>query len=435
VAATTTGERIICPVCFSTNQAYGLCASCGAKIEEPPPEPDTSTVKGKAEKAVKVVQKKTGLTKKQLIIAAAILGPLLLMTVLMLPKPAAVPPPGTSTDTGNPELDKLGVKTPVVHESSDKATVLASKSAGFKVTPIPDWWYEDTTELTKPAPSFGAYSERTNQKLLFVKFDDMSPVANITAFAGKPPYIADNVVLTAVQSENILDHGEQVIGDGTIKWVMDKCLDKDGNEVRVFLGGFPAMEKGKSFLVVGQKYDPKATAGFDYQIALATIDQLAADRTEKGNQQKLSGDTADTSTDTGTGATASAGGDADDEEDAPRKKAATAEDMQAFFDTVKDKVKSNLELPEWAQEEMKKDKESRKKWKVRLTVGVDHQGNLKRLEKQEIPDEDIEKICTALENAITGSAPFKDVPGFKGQELQFVVKLSGAKVKVEKPSL
>ncbi len=157
-------ERIICPVCFSTNQAYGTCASCGANIEEPPPEPDTSTVKGKAEAAVKVVQKKTGLTQKQLIIAGAVLGPLLLMTLLMLPHPSAAPPPGTATTTGNPELDNL-VKTPTVHQSSDKATVLASKSAGFKVTPIPDWWYEDTSELTKPAASFGAYSERTNEKL------------------------------------------------------------------------------------------------------------------------------------------------------------------------------------------------------------------------------------------------------------------------------
>ena len=85
----------------------------------------------------------------------------------MLPKPAAVAPKADNGSSGNPELDKL-VKTPTTHDSSDKATVLASKSAGFKVTPMPDWWYEDTSDLTKPAPSFGAYSERTNEKLLFV---------------------------------------------------------------------------------------------------------------------------------------------------------------------------------------------------------------------------------------------------------------------------
>ncbi|MBS2005826.1 MAG: hypothetical protein JST01_02220 [Cyanobacteria bacterium SZAS TMP-1] len=424
-------ERIICPVCFSSNSAYGACASCGANIEAPPAEPDTTTVKGKAEKTLKVVQKKTGLTKKQLIIAAAVLGPLFLMTVAMLPKPAAVPPPGAGT--GNPELDKL-VYVPKAHESSDKATVLATKSAGFKVTPIPDWWYEDTSELTKPAPSFGAYSERTNQKLLFVLFEDMSPVANLTAFAGKPPYISDGEVLTATD-ENVLDHGEQVLGDSTIKWIIDRCRDKEGKEVRVFLAAFPAMEPGKSFLIVGQKYDPKATAGFDHQIALATVDQLAADRTAKANRSKL-GQSEGTPTTAGNASATGTGTDSaetDDEEDGV-KKPATAEDIEAFFATVKEKVKANLELPDWAKEELKKpDKSTRKKWKVRITVGVDQQGNLKRLEKQDVTEEDIEKVSSALVNAVTASAPFKDVPAFKGPELKFVVKLSGEKIKVEKP--
>jgi len=431
--ADPTAERIICPVCFSSNSNYGACSSCGANIEAPPPEPDSKTVKGKAEKTLMQVQKKTGLTKKQLIIAAAVLGPLFLMTLMMLPKPAAAPVPGAST--GNPELDKL-IATPKTHDSSDKATVLATKSAGFKVTPIPDWWYEDTTELTKPAPSFGAYSERTNQKLLFVQFEDMSPVANLTAFAGKPPYMADGNVLTALPEENILEHGEQILGDSTIKWIPDRCRDKEGTEVRVFLAAFPSIEPGKSFLVVGQKYDPKASAGFDHQIALATIDQLAVDRTAKANRSKLgqSEGTPKSVTEAASTGTGTDAADAGDDDEDSVKKPATAEDIQAFFDKVRDKVKSNLELPDWAQEEMKKtDKSTRRKWKVRLTVGVDKDGNLKRLEKQEITDEDIEKVSSALENAITASAPFKDVPAFKGVELRMVVKLSGEKVKVEKP--
>jgi hypothetical protein len=311
---------------------------------------------------------------------------------------------------------------------------LASKSAGFKITPIPDWWYEDTSELTKPAPSFGVFSERTNEKLVFVKFDDMSPVANLTAFAGKPPYMIDGSVLTEKETEGILDHGEQVLGDATVKWILVRCTNKDTVEVRVFLASFPAMEKGQSFLVVGQKYDPASTSGFDHQVALATIDQLAADRTAKGNVKKLASvdgtETSDDSATTGTGAAATS--DADDDEDGARK-AATAKDIEVFFDTVKEKVKSNLELPDWAQDELKKPKGTRKKWKVRLTVGVDKDGNLKRLEKQDMTDEDIEKVSNSLENAIRASAPFKDVPRFKQPELRFMVKLSGEKVKVEKP--
>ena len=426
-------ERIICPVCFSTNHDYGLCASCGAKIDPPPPGPDTSTVKGKAEKAVAEVQKKTGLTKKQLIIAASVLGPLFLMTLLMLPHPA---PPTTTTTTTSTGTGAGGTATASLpaHESSDKATVLASKSAGFRITPMPDWWYEDTSELTKPNLSFGCYSERTNEKLLFVKFDDLSPVANLQAFVGKPPFITDNVVLFASKEDPVIEHGEQVLGDATIKWLVDRCYDKDGTEVRVFLAAFPAIEPGKSFLVVGQKFDPKSTSGFDYQVALATIDQLATDRTAQANQKKLAtpDGTPTSTTSTATGNGAPSGGDADDDEDSGPKKAASAKDVEAFFATIKNTIQSNLELPEWAQDELKKDKATRKKWKVRLTVGIDKDGNLKRLEKQDISDEDVDKVSNALENAIRASAPFKGVPGFKGMELKFVVKLSGKKLKVEK---
>ncbi|MBU6450845.1 MAG: hypothetical protein KGS72_03635 [Cyanobacteria bacterium REEB67] len=422
----TTTERIICPVCFSTNHDYGKCASCGALIEAPPPGPDTSTVKGKAEHAVKKVQAKTGLTKKQLIIAASILGPLFLMTLLMLPKPAPVAPPTTTAAGGT---GGAAAPPPPAHESSDKATVIASKSAGFRITPMPDWWYEDTSELTKPNASFGAYSERTNQKLLFVKFDDMSPVANLQAFVGRPPYLTDGAVLMASKDDPIIEHGEQVLGDSTVKWLVDRCYDKDGVEARIFMAAFPAVETGKSFLVIGQKFDPKSTSGFDYQVALATIDQLASDRTALANQKKLA--TPDGETPAQAAADARAASDADDDEDGP-KKVASAKDVEDFFASVKENVQSNLELPEWAQEELKKDKAERKKWKVRLTIGIDKAGNLKRLEKQEIPDEDIEKISNSLENAVRASAPFKDVPNFKSMELKFVVKLSGKKLKVEK---
>jgi hypothetical protein len=432
--ATAVAERIICPVCFSTNSEYGACASCGALIEPPPPGPDTSTYKGKAEKAAKDLQKKTGLTKKQLIIAGCVLGPLFLLTIALMPHSS--PPPAQPTTTADGTATGTGTavdpSVPQNHVSSDKAAVLANKSAGFAITPPPDWWYEDTSELTKPAASFGCYSQRTNEKLLFVQFSDMSPVASLNAFVGRPPYVTDNVVLAADKDQPIIEHGEQVLGSATLKWLVDKCWDKDSKEYRIFMGGFPSVETGKSFLVIGQKYDPASTSGFDFQVALATIDQLASDRTKVANDKKT-GKTDDSAADTSTPADKATAGasDGEDDDDAP-KKASTAKDVDSFFSSIKDAIQSNLTLPEWAQDELKKDKDVRKKWKVRFTVGIDKDGNLKRLEKQDISDEDIDKVSNALESAIRNSAPFKDVPGFKGMELKFVVKLSGKKLKVEK---
>jgi hypothetical protein len=82
---------------------------------------------------------------------------------------------------------------------------------------------------------------------------------------------------------------------------------------------------------------------------------------------------------------------------------------------------------------MKKEKSKRKKWKIRLTVGVDADGNVKRLEKQALEDEDKEKISSALQRAVSAAAPFKDVPHIKKPELIFLVKLTGDKVKVDMP--
>lgn len=53
---------------------------------------------------------------------------------------------------------------------------------------IPEHWYEDTSEISKPNDSFGVYSERADQKIICTEFADLSPVSNLSAFIGKPPY-------------------------------------------------------------------------------------------------------------------------------------------------------------------------------------------------------------------------------------------------------
>mgnify|MGYP000355235226 CR=1 FL=1 len=399
-------ERIACPVCFTQNFAYGPCTNCGNIIDAPPPEPDTSSVKGKASAAVKVMQKKTGLTKKQLIIAASVLVPLFLITLLNLPKPPAVvtkdpTQPGTTTGTSVPG-----------HPNSEKATELAVKSAGFKVNPINDHWYEDTSEITKPNPSFGIYSNLANQKIILTEFGDTSPVNNLAAFVGKPPYTD---VKSAEGREPIVQQGKQVLGEGTLNWIIMHGPNKDGDDKKVLLASFLSIIPGKSFLVVGQPLSLESSMkSYDPKVAIAVIDQLASDRTTLAAQD----DDADA--------------DEVDEDGAPAKEASDAE-ITAFYAQVKDAIKEKLVLPEFAQQELKKEKGKRKKWKIRLTVGVDADGNVKRLEKQALVEEDQEKISSALQRAVNAAAPFKKVPHTKKPELIFLVKLSADKVKVEVP--
>jgi hypothetical protein len=402
-AATPDIDRIVCPVCFSSNAAYGACSSCGHMIEAPPAEVDTSSVKGKASKAVKVMQKKTGLTKKQLIIAGAVLVPLFLITIMSMPKPAAVvaPPPAGTTGVA-----------PEAHPSSEKATALAVKSAGFKVLAIPEHWYEDTSEISKPNDSFGVYSERANQKIICTEFADLSPVSNLSAFIGKPPYADMTIEDTR---ECVVDQGKQVLGEGTLHWMVVKGKDKDAKGKTVLVASFPSIIAGKSFLVVGQALKTDTgNLSYDAKGAVSIIDQLASERTQQANNKNAEPD------------------DEGDPEDENAKEASDVE-LKAFYAQVKDAIKEKLVLPDFAQEEMKKEKSKRKKWKIRLTVGVDADGNVKRLEKQALEDEEKEKISSALQRAVSAAAPFKDVPHIKKPELIFLVKLSGDKVKVDMP--
>lgn len=404
-AAGEEADRIICPVCFSSNHSYGPCSNCGNNIEAPPEEPEAKTVKDKAGKAVKKIQKKTGLTNKQAIIAAVVLLPLTLITLVSMFKPAAPPPPDDS------------VKLPgqfKTHENSEAAKKLAVEVAGFRVQPLDDYWYEDTSELTKPNQSFGVFSERTNQKILFVIQNDMSAFQNLKAFEKKPPYVDDFFFNEGINSET----GKQVLGEDTLNWMILNGADGKGKAQKVLLASFPALKENQSILVTGQPLSKEGNASFDPTITIAVIDHMSAERTERANQNKRPGANTE---------------DTEEEVEDEAKDVATDEDVKKFLEAAKTVISKNFSLPDWAAEEMKKDKSERRKIKAKLKVGIDHEGMVKSLEKLDVDaDEDQEKLSSALQSAVTKSAPFKFVPNIKEPQLKFIVRLSGDKIKIEK---
>lgn len=404
-AAGEEADRIICPVCFSSNHSYGACSNCGNHIEAPPEEPEAKTVKDKAGKAVKKIQKKTGLTNKQAIIAAAVLLPLTLITLVSMFKPAPPPPPDDS------------VKLPgqfKTHENNEAAKKLAVEVAGFRVQPLDDYWYEDTSELTKPNQSFGVYSERTNQKILFVIQNDMSAFQNLKAFEKKPPYVEDFFFNEGINSET----GKQVLGEDTLNWMILNGADGKGKGMKILLASFPALKENQSILVTGQPLSKEGNASYDPTITMAVIDHMSAERTERANQNKRPGATPE---------------DTEDEVEDETKDLASDEDVKKFLEEAKTVISKNFSLPDWAAEEMKKDKSERRKIKAKLKVGIDHEGMVKALEKLDVDaDEDQEKLSSALQSAVTKSAPFKFVPNIKEPQLKFTVRLSGDKIKIEK---
>lgn len=404
-------EKYTCPNCFSTNTKVGPCFNCGTVIDPPPPEPEPEgKLKHIPIQKLKKLKDKYGVTDQQLMIAAGIiLGfPLLGMMFCSSPSQTVAPVPATDTTTQGPSS----------HANAEKAVQVAVEQAGFKATTPPGYWYEDTAEITKPSASFGLYSERANQKIIFTIVDDMSPYNNLENFTGKPAYTD---VLTT--DTKLVEEGNQILGHGQFKWSVSRYLNPKGGDKLVLTGAFPAPSKGKSVLVVGTNL--KDATVYDYKSTLFAVDQMATDLTAKGNEARMN-EAGKMGGQKGTGATT--GTDTSDTTPA-EKPIATDEEVTAYLKKMEELIQSKLVLPDEAQEEMKKNKP--KKLRVTVTLGIDEEGNVKKIELTKMSE--LDRVNSAVEKAINANAPFKDVPNMKDDKLTVLVMLNKDKIKLERP--
>jgi outer membrane biosynthesis protein TonB len=176
-------------------------------------------------------------------------------------------------------------------------------------------------------------------------------------------------------------------------------------------------------LVIGQALSNASV--YDYKSTLWLIDQMAEEFTQEGNKQRVgvaslpqlkakeneSGQSAATSSGT-TAVTYS-----------------SDEDIQKFLSDLQTKLQEKLSLPKQAADELKKKKS--KKLKTTVSVGVDNDGNVKRIEITE-PSE-WEKINNAVVKDINGCAPFANAPKTKEGILTFMVYLKKDQISVELP--
>jgi len=405
-------EKYVCTNCYSTNTQIGPCFNCGTLIEPPVVEAVPEDAKGKAVQKVAQLQKKYGLTKQQLMLAAAVVigFPLIGLTWCQSPAP---PPPVP----GDPTID-----TPTVHKPSEKAVEIATKFAGFKGTAPPGYWYEDTTELTKPQPSFGLFSDQSNQKVVFIVNDDMAPVNDLANFVGKPPFT--DVYAAANTKDVKADEGNQILGDGNLHWFVGHYSkpNPNGGDIpaleNILTGGYQSPVKGKSIIVVGRVL--KATANqYDYKTTLWLCDQMAEDYTATGNRTKT-GETKMVAPD--------GSGEAKPEAKA-EKPIASDEDIDTFVTSLEPLLQEKLRIPDDLQELLKKHHPP--KIKTTLTVGIDETGQVSKLEITKPGDYD--SASSAVTKAVNACTPFADVPHTKDGSITVLVSLSQNKIKVEKP--
>jgi hypothetical protein len=408
-------ERIICPNCHAISAQYGPCSNCGTEIA---PEveivPTGKLAKLLPMKQLKLLQKKSGLSDKQVIMGGAFAVGFPLFA-LMFCMPSYTPP--VSTDVA-----------PVsIGHNSSSAAVRLGVSVGFKGTAPPEYWYEDTLKQTDPAKSFGLYSETTNQKVLFVIFDDLSAVQNFESFLTKPPYVPLTYVAPVISSIHA-DDGSQTLGKGSLKWFVGNYTVEptEGNPSgtqKILIASFEGQQAGQSVLVIGRPL--KDTAVYDYKSALWLIDQMAEDFTKAENEKKIGG--APGLTNKGVKSDAKKPGD--DEEDEDKKPAgavATSDQIKNFLVSAQKQIQAKYVQADNMEKDLKDMKS--KRLHVNLNIAIDNDGKLTKEDLAE-PSE-VEKVNQSVQNAVEKAAPFKDAPQTQNNSLSLLVKLRRDKIKV-----
>lgn len=440
VAAMST-EKILCPTCFATNPEYGICVNCGGKIEAPPeePEPTNPILKSKAVKELRKLQKKYGLTDTQLKLVGIPMGIMILCSFCSMVGSLTKPPPKPAVAvTTNPAEEK--------HGDSEKAVQVAVAFGGFKATALPSWWFEDTSDITKPTPSFGMYSKMANQKVMFVVYDDMSPATNLESFLPKPPFagVGANADWKILYNSGTAFKATKLLGDGNLKVA---CLRYPsdalkGKPIQVLVGGYPAKVKGKGILLIGKALDESLP--YDFKTSLDMIEHMTEAWTQQGNVNRGSAvdeniTTPDKVPSSGTTGPAT-GGDEDEEDDEEKpEQVASSADVAAYLKDVEAKIQEKLSMPDDALEVLNKDAEEKRKkprkWKLKLKVGFDTDGLVKKLEWSKAPTEDLQKLASALEAAVNANSPYAKPPKVTDILFKFQVQIIGDKVKVTKPDL
>jgi hypothetical protein len=124
--------------------------------------------------------------------------------------------------------------------------------AGLVEAPIPDYSYENTSGFTKPMLSFGINSKRNNQKILFLVFDDTTPIEHMIDIASMPPF-TDVVRATSLKDTKV-EEGNMMLGSGSLHWFVGRYTRQaaehgvDPTET-ILVAAYPAAEKGKSIVI------------------------------------------------------------------------------------------------------------------------------------------------------------------------------------------
>ncbi len=384
---------LICPNCKTANYDPGKCINCGTLIDAT----DESTVERKeAAKQLSDLRSATpftGFTRKQILIAGAVL--LVVSIVLMYfgslkPAPEAQAPKQASP-TPQASQGTQAPQTPTEKTDSPLAVSVARDDAGFKGPHPPGYWLEDTSALTNGMPSFGIYSDQHNQKILVVIWDNDTPAQNLDILLHKVPYtdFKDVQLLTDVKVER----GETSVGGRPMSWFVGRYARPDEEQKEMALIGavpLPGTGKKRSIVVIARPYNP-TTKIFDYTTTLYLLDTMASAPTTAKVEEVAP------------------------EESTEEKKPVTPQELTEYRKLVETSIKGQYTAPE-----------DSKKLKAVINFGLTKEGMLSKMEI--ITPSTNEPFDKAVIKALTAGQPYPLPP--QGNPINLKLTVAGATVTV-----
>lgn len=324
--------------------------------------------------------------KKHLIMAGAAMV-LLLGAILMLwpkghaPAPAAAP---------------AVVAAPAAKSEPNKSVKTALELAGFKDSPPETFVFEDTSAKTGQQLSFGLNSEAKNQRILFLVWDNTSPVDQLDLITTKPPY---SDLSAPKPSEIKVDQGQSDLGGGKFNWFVGRYEAGDKKQMAL-IGAYRSPKPGKAIVVVATPFTDSDK--LDYQTTLWLVDTMAAPYSKSAAAKKAQENQAEFP-----GAA----------EEPKSKPLASAAELEDYTKKVEALIKLKFSPPKDA------------KAKLGISFVIDEQGKVSKLEISEPSGE--EASDQLVLKAITGSQPYPAPPHTQENSIKLKATADGGKLEVK----
>lgn len=328
------------------------------------------------------MQKPGGLSKKHILFGGV--GLLLVVSAVMMMGGHQSEQPAQNT----------AATAPAAPAAEEVAAQVASQFAGFKGKPPEGYKYTDTSADTPGQKSFGIESETRNQKVLFLVWDNDTPVDNLDLLLTKVPFMKND---TPKLGDIQVDRGSKIIGGGPMPYFVGRYT-ADSKPIMVLLAAYRSPVPGKAIIVIAKPFD--SSDKLDYGSSLWLVDTMAAEYSAAAKKQQEGSTTAEAASPDTT-------------------PLATPEELADYRKAVEGAIKANFNLS----------KEEAKKTQSAITIAIDTQGKLSKLEVSEPSGNDA--VDQAVLKAIKAGQPFPNPPHTKDSLVEMKVTTNGADLAVK----